>query len=70
MTDTTKVGTTPANAAGSPEPVSAEPREAKASDKDIGNWKFEPWSGQARWVHPATNQESFDEKYVKRHKDL
>ncbi len=44
----------------------SEPREGTPHDKDIGDWKYSPWSGLARWVHPATRRESFDEKFVKR----
>lgn len=53
--------------AGTPQPAHlSEPREAKNSDKDIGEWKYEPWSGLARWVNPQTREESFDEKYVRK----
>lgn len=53
--------------AGTPAPAHlSEPREVKASDKDIGNWKLSPWSGLARWVNQETKEESFDEKKVRK----
>jgi len=53
--------------AGTPEPAHmSEPREAKSTDGDIGEWKYSPWSGLARWVNPETKEESFDEKKIRR----
>ena len=53
--------------AAEPQPtISDQPRAAHKSDKDIGEWKFEAWSGMARWVNPETREVSFNEKYVRK----
>lgn len=64
-TDKTETITPQPVAASAPAP-SSQPREVRDSDKDIGEWKLSPWSGLARWVNSATNEESFDEKKVRK----